>query len=751
MHNTDRSRLKFLTQLTSFLIAIAAVVACGGNAVNAPTRAERTHQILTNFSGIKNDYERLRAEIAGQIHVRFNLAPELSLPGETIQLSLEAHCTNPPNPTLELLEDCFREIPAPRNFALTWKRERKGNRYTTKWRWRPSHCGNYQVRWRCDIGGDIPEFRRNFSVIDRSYLTLILNSTSHREPRPEPDFHELGLPFSYWAEQTLFGKRQTAAQFTQVSRWARQFGDDPGLLIFMGGDYLPGDKTVFYDEPEEVQRLLLKCYREFWPMLGFQRPLECFYTYGMGNGPMRSARAEGYDLLGALCADQNWGDGPFKINHWGMPARPYFVSREDFRKPGNGGGRAMVGVQQCERLTVPCRDYNCVYAFEGAIGYALDQYSGITRRRVVDDALISREMDFLQCCLECAGQTDAPMLVSCGIEFNGVWPDMAAINRHFLEYLVRRARNTKLAFSTATAAAAFLRRHYRRTPETVLYLPDVYAGVTSNGKLANYPDTMEIENDRFKAIFRRGETLPYAQYDYTSRWQYPDWGNEDIPRDKQGYVIPSTDDRFRVTPPITDTRPFKVSWQMEEIQGATRVCVEVDAAASRSALALAVWDIPREYSQQPERFRLLGAQRFIPVRAPFTGNLNGILVADIKKGLNRITLTVATPARTPRFLDLRLSDGVMAKVFERDGGAMAYVFPTRTTPQPIELKPPEGVTVRLYPADSDTPTLLSEPTVIEVETGQCLRIGGLTSDQLLDACPSAKSAGAWDVTQTFAK
>ena len=751
MHKSGRSRFKLLLQVAAFVAAVAAAKTRGGDTAPAAAGAERARQIQTNFAGIKADYERLQTEIADQIRVRFDLAPELLLPGEVVRLTVEARSTNPPNPTLELLEDCYQASPARRAFSLSWKKDDAGNSYMAKWRWRPPRSGNYQIRWRCDVGGDIPEFRRNFSVVDRSYLTLILNSTSHREPRPEPDFHELGLPFSYWAEQALFGKRQTAAQFSQVSRWARQFGDDPGLLIFMGGDYLPDDKTVFYDEPEEVQRLLLKCYREFWPMLGFPRPLKSLYSYGVGNGPARVARSEGFDLLGALCADQNWGDGPFKINHWGMPARPYFVSREDFRKPGDGGAAAMVGVQQCERLTVPCRDYNCVYAFEGAIAYALDQYSGITRRRVADDAILSREMDFLQCFVDCAGQTEAPLLVSCGIEFNGVWPDIATINRHFLEYLVRRARDSKLAFATATAAADFLRRHHKRTPETVLYLPDVYAGITSNGKPVNYPDTMEIENDRLKAIFRRGETLPYAQYDYTTRWQYPDWGNADIARDKNGYVIPNTDDRFRVTPRIVDTRPFKVSSRMEEVAGATRVNIEVRAQVAQPALALAVWDVPREYSKDTARFRLRGAQRFVPVRAPFTGNLNGILVADIRKGVNRVTLTIMTPPRTPRSLDLLLGDSVMAKVFERDGGVMAYAFAIGTAPAAFELKPPQITPVRLYPADSDVPILLSQPKIISVKPGECLRIGGLTYDQFLQACPSAKPAGWWDWGRALAE
>lgn len=248
----------------------------------------------------------------------------------------------------------------------------------------------------------------------------------------------------------------------------------------------------------------------------------------------------------------------------------------------------MVGIQQCERQTVLCRDYGCVYSFESGIEYAFQQYSGITRRRVIDDLVLSREMDFLECFLDAAAQADQAYLFSTGIEMNGVWPDIAAINRHFMEMLVRRARTTNLAFTTASTAAEFMRMHYTEIPESIAYLPDVFAGMTNGEKPPLYPDTLEVENARFRAIFRRGETLPYAQYDYTEKWNYPDWGNEDIPRRPDGYVVANTDARFRITPSIVDTRPFTVSTSMEECDAGTRVVVEIEAKTGRKDLALAL-------------------------------------------------------------------------------------------------------------------------------------------------------------------
>ncbi len=729
MDNRGSSRRDFLRQAAILPAALSAAPP------DVPP-SSRAKQVLDQFEVIRQDYEKQRSGIDDLVRVHMDLAPELLLPGEEVVLTITARSAKRPNAAIEVVEGCYAANPTRHEFQLDWRPAASGFRAT--WRWTPPSTGAYQVKWVCDIGGDIPEFRRSFSVIDASWLVMVMNSTSHIKPRPEPDFHELGIPFSYWAEPALYGARGSAEGYAALSRWPRQFGDDPGLLVFMGGDYIQGDKTVFSDEPEDVQRAVLACHQKLWPMHGFPRPLRSFYCYGIGNGPTRVARSLGYDMLGALCADQNWGDGPFKINHWGMPARPYFISPEDFRKAGPGGPGAMVGVQQCERQTIECRDTNCVYSFEGAIAYSLDQYSGVTRRRIVDDALISREIAFFESFAQSAGQGDAPLMVCCGIEFNGVWPDMAAVNRRFLEYLARRGSEMNVAYVSATAAAEFMRRHYRRTPESVAYLPDVYAGILSNRTSPAISDTMEIENDRLKAIFRHGEALPYAQYDYTEPWRYPDWGNADIPRDKQGYVIPNTDDRFRVTPRIIDTRPFTVTQKAAETPAGTHVTLEVEAGVPRKAVALAVWHLPREYSRDASKYSLVGAQRFVPVRAAFTGNLCGVVITDLRKGRNRIELTVATEPRPLRTQDLKLGARTAAKVFETPAGSMAYVFATGSEPEQVTFEPTPAASAKLYAPDSDRPSRVSAPTTFTVAPGACWRIGGLTWEQLRAACPGAR-------------
>lgn len=732
------------------VLCCTTLSAAAESSVAAAPESIRLQTILDGFEqNVRKAYEAVAPEIRDQIRVDFSVTPQMLLANEIVTVTLRARSTCTPNPILEVWEGSYAAEPEIETVTLDWVKQEGDDAFQATWNWKPARCGNYLLHWRCDIGGDIPEFWRNVSVVDKGWAVLILNSTSHIQPRPEPDFHELHLPFSYWAEILLYGAMPYAENFLAFSRGARQYGDDPGMLIFMGGEYLKDDKTVFYDEPESVQCGVLQCYQEFWPMLGFPKPLNSLYTYGMGNGPARVSRELGLNLLGALCADQNWGDGPFKINHWGMPARPYFVSEEDFRKPGPGGAGAMVGVQQCERQTVLCRDYGCVYSFESGIEYAFQQYSGITRRRVIDDMVLSREMDFLECFLDASAQADHPYLFSTGIEMNGVWPDIAAINRHFMEMLVRRARTANLAFTTASTAAEFMRAHYTEIPESIAYLPDVFAGMTNGEKPPLYPDTMEVENARFRAIFRRGETLPYAQYDYTERRYYPDWGNDDIPRRPDGYPVANTDDRFRVTPAVVDTRAFTVKTAMQECDTGTRVAVEIAARTGRKDLALALWDIPRTFTRDAACFSLSGAERFIPVRAPYTQNLCGILVADVNEGSSRIELVVSSPPRAAATMDLQVNESVKAKVFERGEVTTAYLFVEGTSPATVDCSPQAGDALRHYPFESDEPRVLVEAVTLTIEPGKPQRITGLRGESVLKIFPGAKPITQWTAAEAI--
>ena len=181
-------------------------------------------------------------------------------------------------------------------------------------------------------------------------------------------------------------------------------------------------------------------------------------------------------------------------------------------------------MQQCERQTDECRDYCCVYSFEPSIDLDLDSAAGISRTRTVNEESQTRVEDLFSCYLNAAGQTSYPFFFNCGFEGDDSYKEQ------LVDYFVQDARTWHLTFATPSAVAEFYRRHYKSNPESVLSNVDMFAGLTVNGKPINYEDTIEIENGTYKAIFRKGETLPYVYYDYTMPWSYPDWGNATIPR-----------------------------------------------------------------------------------------------------------------------------------------------------------------------------------------------------------------------------
>ena len=520
------------------------------------------------------------------------------------------------------------------------------------------------------------------------------------------------------------------------------YGNDAAMFIYLSPDYEPLDQglplneqTIFYNESSTVQKAVLTDYKTLWPMLGFQDPLKSFYCYGFSNANIAIAQSCGYNIIGALCADENWQDGQHQFNHWGMPARPYFVASDDFRKTANGGSGGVVGMQQCERQTDESRDYNCVYSFESGVENTfLDPACGITWARKVNDASQTRVEDMLQCFLNAAGQTDYPHFFSCGLEWD------AAHKAQLLDYFVQEARSYHLTFVTPSAAAEFYRRHYKATPESILSYVDMWAGYTVNLKPINYSDTIEIENGTFRAVFRKGETLPYVYYDYTIPWSYPDWGNTTIPRNSYGYIIPDTDNRFLVTPNILDTRPFTVTSTQTEQSNGTLINITVASTVNQSNLALGVWNIPREYSKDPSFYVVSGAQRFIPVRAAFTQNLCGIVVANIQAGQNNISVLVTTKTRALNSLDMQLTTNIRAKVLDRDGTGVAYIYTLGSAAEPFGITVPPGVTARLYnPFVTDDLSTLTGANNITVTPGQYQKILGLTYSQMLSYVSGAQS------------
>ena len=676
-----QSRILRQLQLIALIFAIATFA---GSSFGAEKDEEKSYQLPPStptdvnaaFDGFLKNYQSLRPEVEKLVTVRLLAKPALLKEGEKVTISLRVHAKTVPNSTIEIypryLETGMKEK---ETLQLNWVKAKTAGTgdlavYESTLQYLPKAKGNYVIHWKNDIGGDIPEFWRYFAVIDNSFAVLSLETTNNPpEHSPDPLLHELHLPFVYWEKAELFREGWSAEQWAAVTRKNRQFGDTPAFMVWCSdrqyvkpnpdlrdAKKIPMDywwQVPFNRETPEVQRLVLERYKkDVWPILGFNEPIENLHTYGIGNTSVPMARELGYKTIGSLCASQNYKDGTFPINHFGMPDRPFFISKEDFRKTGDGGLKGIVGVQQCHRHMTLCSDVNCVYSLEPMAVFhgVLSGFSGKALgagRQKLDEIAFSHILDFFEAMLQNRLSQNSPYFFNAGLEFGGEYPGAEEANNFFLRYAARKTAVLPLAFASGDAISDFYRRHYTKTPETTCYLPDVFCGYFIEPRWAKppvYPDIMEIEGPQFKVLNREPAILPYKQYDYTTRWQYPDWQDNDLPRLKDnGNLVPDTDDRFKVEPKIIDTRTFKATRQDTEKNDSTEVVITVESKTAQKRLALSLWNIPCEWKAGADGYVASPGCRFVPVRAPFSGNLNGFLIADVKPGVNRFTLTVKTP------------------------------------------------------------------------------------------------------------
>ena len=122
--------------------------------------------------------------------------------------------------------------------------------------------------------------------------------------------------------------------------------------------------------------------------------------------------------------------------------------------------------------------------------------------------------------------------------------------------------------------------------------------------------------------------------------------------------------------------------------------------------------------------------RFVPVRAPFTGNLNGLLVADVVTGGNNFTVTIKTPARRLVPSTIRIGNSIEGRVFQRDG--QRWPISGQPALERHAGREPAGgkqATAMIAPA-GESKQLTLGPNRIEIPAGRWIRVIGLSADEL---------------------
>jgi hypothetical protein len=674
-----------------------AIGRCEGNGPSDMT----AEKFAAQLQAAENHYTMMAAALARQMPVQLGLSPQLVFVGEPVRLQIRAVSPRPPQPRATVYLDYFHtKLAESREVALDWHRqgEQAGQPvYLATAELPAAKAGQYLVEWNCDVGGDIAKFSRSYAVCDKGSAVCLFVITSPGSPHPEIEFHKQHVPFDYWEQVFDLSNLAQAnvADWAKRSRRAREFGDTPNFLA----EWYPWDTALVCREPAELQRLAIAALQPLVAKLGFTDRPYSVWSYSLGNVGYRMLQAAGDLTVTSLCTE-NHVDGGLEINHWGKPERPYFMGADDFRKPGPGGRNRLVAVSQVQRHTYLARHFYCNYCIEGScFGLADPAWSG--RGKVVDELAMSRMLDGYDALFQMARSQKSPYYIATGVEFNGARPGATEANRIGLEYAVAKARTGNVVFTTSRGVAEFYKRHYDATPESTAYFHDYWAGTHQKDKSDLCPDVMTMEGAKFYALALEGEILPECEYDYTHPWDFPDFGNDELPRrlhDPACYLLPGKFDKFAALPRIVDTRPFQAR-RVDQVDGdAMAVTVEVAAATARKDLALALWNVPREFRPGEDWFCTSANCRFVPVLAPYSDNLNGFLVANVAKGSNTFRVRFTSPPRRPTLLDFRIGTSVRGKIFRRNGQTMAYLWPTGPWAAEVRLDLPAVLTARVYVA-----------------------------------------------------
>lgn len=694
---------------------------------------------------VRGSFAKFEPEIRKQAPVQMRVVPGLSQVGEEVSVEFSVLADHEPARELRLYTDYLANSNAPpKTLNLIWKKEGEA-RYVAVEKLRGLPRGQHRVHWICDVGGDVGEYWRSFAVADNDTLVVGLHFTGGR---PNDEFEKYFLPYDYWCQDIVadfisgpMGERapiRSAASFTKLSREHRRRGAEPNFMIIQGNyagrSGWPAPWPVqFRAEPAALQSAVYRSVLELAEMCGFDPQSGSLQCYELGTDSINRAVEAGFRLFGSLCIHQNWQDSSWEINHTARPLRPYFHALNDFRKPGAGGPDAAVMVSQhCKSLL--WTEYG-LGVFEPCWLEQAWVGGGAGGRKTYDRVFMSRDFDLFESAVQNRLNQDVPLFLDVGIEFSNNDPSHISTrsNALMLEYMAQRAAKDPIVFCDQRMAAEYCRNHYKEIPQTVVYDPDFWCGtkaqdsIVSSWKPVDYPDLMQIENAAFNAYFKRPGLLPAYHWDYSKPWSYPDFGNKQLPRSVMGFLVPGEHDKFAVTPQITDTRAIEVK---REDDG-NGIAIRLTTPVALKNFPLALWDIPHEWKPGGGWWTVDGDAKFTPVRAPFTGNLNGILAVDAQPGENIYHLRMATPPRNLEIQDVVL-DGVHGKVFDRDGTSMAYLWPTHPWDARIAIEVPAGREARLYAAPAGEEVLLHpgiNPIVVPKEFW--IRIVGLSREELV--------------------
>ena len=253
----------------------------------------------------------------------------------------------------------------------------------------------------------------------------------------------------------------------------------------------------------------------FWRERGFA-PLHGIATYTPSNSLVAAMKRLGWRVLHSVVPEQNWSDGRWAINHWGMPNQPFYVSGEDFRKPAERGENNVIAMSM--------NSYHLYMPHVTHWGDNVLSPSHFLRwhRTVESGPEPLRFGNFLRDYLAAAEGREEPFFLIAGFEFGRTFGvrSMTKHNRRGLELVLEAAKRHPVVFATGRDVALYYERHQLAQPEAVFTQRDYLAGTRIMDKPVNSGPSIGMEMHAYKAVFAHLEPLPFYHYDYLEPWHY---------------------------------------------------------------------------------------------------------------------------------------------------------------------------------------------------------------------------------------
>lgn len=381
------------------------------------------------------------------------------------------------------------------------------------WRWQPAECGFYLA----EIVGATEPMQRSIAVVNEEWSVCQITCGAFTAEDFADTLHPAGLSIDYYVSP--YGD-----QALQDKRWPvyeRQFGDSIHPHVQASDLFYIDPKFGHSDSnwdtlPLDGIKDRLRALQDWFVQNGFE-PLDRIASYTPSNILVQACSEVGIRILHSLIPEQNWSDGEWSINHWGMPTCPFWIAPDDFRKAGTRSANSVLGITMNHyHITLPHLTHWGDFVlspshFDRWIRSADSGPHPVRFKQFLHDTLHGWD-----------GVAGEPFFFVAGFEFgrNFGTKKMTRDNRQGLEALIELAGTEKLVFVPSRDVLAYYDRHIADLPGRIFRQRDSWAGVTTNGKPALVGDSVVVERNEYKSATLEGEMLPYFYYDYTVPWKF---------------------------------------------------------------------------------------------------------------------------------------------------------------------------------------------------------------------------------------